>query len=67
VYGFYRSVDQGVTWVRVNDDGHQFAWINSITGDPRVYGRYYVGSASRGIQYAEPVSMRGQAARASAK
>jgi hypothetical protein len=67
VYGFYRSVDEGVTWVRVNDDNHQFAWINSITGDPRVYGRYYVGSASRGIQYAEPVSMRGQAARASAK
>ena len=25
VYGFYRSDDVGATWVRINDDQHQFA------------------------------------------
>ncbi|MBC8142183.1 MAG: carbohydrate-binding protein, partial [Armatimonadetes bacterium] len=49
VYGFYRSDDNGTTWVRINDDAHQFAGINSVTGDPRVYGRVYIASQSRGI------------------
>jgi photosystem II stability/assembly factor-like uncharacterized protein len=53
-YGIHRSADEGATWVRVNDDEHQFGFINSITGDPRVFGRVYIGSANRGIQYAEP-------------
>ena len=55
-YGIYRSDDQGQNWVRVNDDQHQFASLNSITGDPRTYGRLYVASASRGIVYGEPSS-----------
>ena len=34
VYGFYRSLDTGKTWHRINDDLHQFGTINTIAGDP---------------------------------
>lgn len=54
VYGFYRSDTAGQSWVRINDDKHQFAHINAISGDPRVYGRVYLGSASRGVIYGQP-------------
>jgi hypothetical protein len=52
----YRSDDAAETWVRINDDAHQWGWIGEvITGDPRVYGRVYLGTNGRGIQYGEPV------------
>jgi xyloglucan-specific exo-beta-1,4-glucanase len=54
VYGFFRSDDQGATWVRINDDAHQYGWVSVITGDPRVHGRVYVGSGGRGILYGDP-------------
>ncbi len=54
VTGFFRSDDAGKTWVRINDDKHQFAFVNVITGDPRVYGRVYIGTGGRGIVYGEP-------------
>jgi len=54
VTGFFRSDDVGVTWVRINDDRHQFGFCNIIVGDPRVYGRAYVGTGGRGIVYGEP-------------
>jgi photosystem II stability/assembly factor-like uncharacterized protein len=60
VYGFYRSDDGGVSWVRINDDRHQFGTINAITGDPRIYGRVYLGSANRGVLYGDPVVTKGQ-------
>jgi hypothetical protein len=52
--GFYRSDDAGVTWVRINDDRHQFGSCGEIIGDPRVYGRVYVGTGGRGILVGEP-------------
>ncbi|WP_217234585.1 sialidase family protein [Streptomyces sp. AC555_RSS877] len=52
----YRSDDEARTWVRINDDQHQWGWIGeAITGDPRVYGRVYLATNGRGVQYGEPV------------
>ncbi|MBR8639377.1 1,4-beta-glucanase [Streptomyces tuirus] len=52
----YRSDDEAKTWTRINDDRHQWGWIGAcIAGDPRVYGRVYIGTNGRGVQYGEPV------------
>ncbi|MEV8595505.1 1,4-beta-glucanase [Streptomyces sp. NPDC052012] len=52
----YRSDDEARSWVRINDDAHQWGWIGeTVTGDPRVYGRVYLATNGRGIQYGEPV------------
>lgn len=52
--GIFRSDDEGATWIRVNDDLHQFGNANAdITGDPRVFGRVYLAANGRGIIYGE--------------
>ncbi|MFD3501760.1 1,4-beta-glucanase [Streptomyces sp. NPDC058678] len=52
----YRSDDEAKTWVRINDDAHQWGWTGEvIVGDPRLYGRVYLATNGRGIQYGEPV------------
>jgi hypothetical protein len=57
VHGLYRSDDGGAHWVRINDDGHRWGWIGAaITGDPRIYGRVYVSTNGRGIQYGDIVT-----------
>jgi xyloglucan-specific exo-beta-1,4-glucanase len=56
VRGIFRSDDSGASWVRVNDDRHQYASTgDAITGDPRVYGRVYISTNGFGIPYGEPV------------
>lgn len=55
VRGVFRSDNAGRTWVRINDDRHQYAWTGStITGDPRIYGRVYFGTNGRGVICGEP-------------
>lgn len=51
--GFFRSDNEGLTWIRINDDAHQFGWINVVEGDPRVFGRVYLATGGRGIIYGE--------------
>ncbi|MFF5370685.1 WD40/YVTN/BNR-like repeat-containing protein [Streptomyces sp. NPDC013187] len=56
VTAVYRSDDEAKTWTRINDDRHQWGWIGAaVTGDPRVYGRVYIATNGRGVQYGEPV------------
>jgi xyloglucan-specific exo-beta-1,4-glucanase len=52
--GIYRSDDEGATWVRVNDAQHQWGnRFDCLSGDPRIYGRVYVGTNGRGILYGD--------------
>jgi xyloglucan-specific exo-beta-1,4-glucanase len=54
VSGIYRSDDAGASWVMITDSQHQFATHQCITGDPRIYGRVYVGTNGFGINYGDP-------------
>ncbi|GAA0562592.1 T9SS type A sorting domain-containing protein [Chitinophaga japonensis] len=59
VRGVYRSTDQGVSWVRVNDDAHEYGGPGNgqfVQGDRNVFGRVYMSTAGRGIVYGEPVA-----------
>ena len=55
VRGFFRSDDMGKKWIRINDDQHQYGLVLHITGDPKKYGRVYVGTHGRGTLYGDPV------------
>ncbi|MEH1092484.1 cellulose binding domain-containing protein [Micromonospora sp. CPCC 205739] len=53
-HGVYRSDDAGGSWVRINDDRHQYGNAGeALTGDPRVHGRVYLGTNGRGILVAD--------------
>jgi photosystem II stability/assembly factor-like uncharacterized protein len=52
--GIFRSDDAARTWVRINDDQHQWGLVLHVSGDPKRYGRVYVGTHGRGILYGDP-------------
>ena len=55
VNGLFRSDDEGNTWVRINDEEHEFGRAHTyLAGDPRIYGRLYLGAGGRGIMYGDP-------------
>jgi xyloglucan-specific exo-beta-1,4-glucanase len=52
VKGVYQSIDQGATWVRVNDDQHQYGGMADgalLQGDMNTFGVVYQSTAGRGI------------------
>jgi hypothetical protein len=50
----FRSTDAGATWKRINDDRHQWGAVFPLTGDPRIFGRVYIGTNGRGIIRGDP-------------
>lgn len=52
--GIYRSDDAGANWLAIDDAQHRFGFINHMSGDPRQYGRVYLGTGGRGIVTGEP-------------
>jgi len=52
--GIFRSDNYGDSWTRINDDRHQWGLLMHITGDPKKYGRVYVGTHGRGTIYGDP-------------
>ena len=56
--GFYRSTGEGISWVRINDWGHQFGQIPVIAGDRRQFGRLFVGTGGSGVVRCELRSTR---------
>jgi hypothetical protein len=47
--GIFRSDDNGQSWIEISDPQHEFSNSSHITGDPRLFGRVYVGTPGRGI------------------
>ncbi|MBC8085507.1 MAG: T9SS type A sorting domain-containing protein [Hymenobacter sp.] len=57
--GVYRSVTEGASWVRINDDAHEYGGPANgqfVMGDLNVYGRVYMSTAGRGIAYGNPLT-----------
>lgn len=54
-YGFYRTFDEGKSYERLNTDRQMYGEINSIDGDCRVFGRFYLATGSNGLKYGTQV------------
>ncbi|MBQ7919442.1 MAG: endoglucanase [Lachnospiraceae bacterium] len=54
-YGFYRTLDEGKTYMRINTDKQMYGEINSCDGDKNVFGRFFIATGSRGVLYGEEV------------
>lgn len=47
--GVYMSPDLGARWIKLTTNAQKFGAISVMTGDPRVFGRVYLGVGGRGI------------------
>jgi hypothetical protein len=57
VTGLFRSTDQGATWLRLNDDEHEFGGASFLVGDMNVAGRVYMSAGGgRGVIYWQDVN-----------
>lgn len=54
-YGFYRSLDDGATFERLNTDRQMYGEINSIDGDCRTFGRFFLATGSNGVKYGDQI------------
>jgi len=60
VEGVYRSINQGASWTRINDDAHEWGGTGNgqfVIGDMNTYGRVYISTVGRGIVYIESGSV----------
>lgn len=58
ISGLFRSIDEGTTWVRINDDDHEYGGPGNgqfVVGDLNEYGRVYMSTAGRGIVMARRI------------
>jgi autotransporter-associated beta strand protein len=65
VLGFFRSDNAGANWTRINDDLHQFGYINDLVADSRTYGRVYLATSGRGIIVGDSSTLPAPASQAS--
>lgn len=57
VEAVWRSTDGGASWLRINDDQHQWGLrVRMLSGDPRIFGRVYIATDGRGIIYGDPTA-----------
>ena len=55
VRGLFRSTDVGNTWLRINDDAHQYgADGRIIVGDMNTFGVVYIATNGRGLAVGKP-------------
>ncbi len=57
--GMFRSTDRGATWVRINDDAHQYGGPGNgqfVVGDMNSFGVVYMSTAGRGLVYGKPAT-----------
>ena len=52
-YGFYRTLDEGKTYQRLNTADQMYGQIISMDGDKRKFGRFYLATGNRGLLYGE--------------
>jgi hypothetical protein len=57
--GIYRSTDAGASWIRINDDAHQFGGPGNgqfVNGDMNTEGVVSMSTVGRGVVYGAPVT-----------
>ncbi len=47
--GLWRSDDEAASWIRINDDNHQFSSLSAIAGDPLDFATVYIAVGGRGL------------------
>lgn len=53
-HGVWRSLTSGDTWQLINDAATGYGTMQVIEGDPKKFGRVYIGTNGRGIVYGDP-------------
>ena len=59
VRGVHRSTNEGASWVRVNDNDHEYGGPGNgqfVQGDMNVFGRVFMSTAGRGIVFGDPAA-----------
>lgn len=53
IYGFFRTLDEGKTYVLLSKTNQHYGEINCLDGDCREFGRFFFGTGGRGLFYGE--------------